>query len=541
MSGLLVLFIERQLRAPVTVRYSHKMIYRFLEHTLDTGSYVLSSGGDNEVPVEPQVFDLLVYLVEHRERVVTRKELLDKLWPGKVVTDAALSARLKAARKAVGDSGREQKVIKTIHGRGYQFVANVDRRQEVESDEQLAVAQHSSIATPDLPSVAVLPFQNLSGDRRQDWFAEAMSQEIANALSRTTSLYVVANYVNYDIERESANLKQLARDQGIHFMLDGSVLRSGDRVRIHAQLSEVDTGLQKWADRYDTKFEDVFTVQDEITKNIIVALHIKLSHGMDADTWAKGTDNVEAWTCVVRGFDHIDRADKQGMLEGRRLAQQAIELDPDYVSAWTLLTFSYADEAYWEWTAARAELLEKGFEAARRGQDLGPNDPNHLAALADMYMANGDFDEAVVVAERAVARGPHSMDSLAMSGLALARVGQLERALKRVEKAIRYTPVFPPWVTIVLGICHLLTGRTRLAVSVLKEGVDRSPESPSCIPWLIAALIEDGALDEARSMASNLLQLEPDFRARPWSQRELKEQAKTQALAQKLTQVGIPV
>ena len=303
---------------------------------------------------------------------------------------------------------------------------------------------------------------------------------------------------------------------------------------------EVVTGLQKWADRYDTKFGDVFAVQDEITKNIIVALHIKLSHGVDADTWAKGTSNVEAWTCVVRGFDHLDRADKQGMLEGRRLAQQAIELDPDYVSAWTLLTFSYADEAYWEWSAPRGELLEKGFEAARRGQELRTDDPNHLAALADLHMANGDFDKALAAAERAVAVGPHSMDSLAMSGLALARVGQLEEALKRIEKAIHCTPVFPPWVTIVLGICHLLTGRTRLAVSILKEGVDRSPESPSCMPWLIAALIEDGSSDEARSIAANLLQLEPNFRAGPWCQRELKDQVKTKVLAQKLTQAGVP-
>lgn len=515
------------------------MIYHFREHTLDTGRYVLWSG-DNEVPVEPQVFDLLVYLIEHRERVVTREELLDKLWSGKVVTDAALSARLKAARKAVGDSGREQKVIKTIHGRGYQFVINIDQRQDTESGRQLAAAQHSSLATPDLPSVAVLPFQNLSGDREQDWFADAMSREIANALSRTTSLYVVANYVNYDIERESTNLKQLALDQGIQYMLNGSVLRLGDRVRVHAQLTEMVTGLQKWADRYDTKFDDVFVVQDEITKNIIVALHIKLSHGADADTWAKGTGKVEAWTCVVRGFDHIDRADKQGMLEARRLAQRAIEIDPDYVSAWTLLTFSYADEAYWEWTAPRDELLEKGFEAAQRGQDLGPDDPNHLAALADMYMANGDFNKAVVVTERAVALGPHSMDSLAMSGLALARAGHLEQALKRIEKAIRYAPVFPPWVTIVLGICHLLTGRTQLAVSTLKEGVDRSPESPSCMPWLIAALVEDGSLDEARSIAANLLQLEPAFRAGPWCQRELKDQVKTKALTHKLTQASIP-
>ena len=515
------------------------MIYSFCDLTLDTGRYVLSSG-DNEVPVEPQVFDLLVYLIEHRERVITREELLDKLWPGKVVTDAALNARLKSARKAVGDSGREQKVIKTIHGRGYKFVVNVDRLQDEQSREQQAIPERSSLATPDFPSVAVLPFQNLSGDPEQNWFAEAMSREIANALSRTTSLYVVANYVNYDILRESANLKQLARDQGIQFMLDGSVLRSGDRVRIHAQLAEVVTGLQKWADRYDIKFDDVFRVQDEITKNIIVALHIKLSHGADADTWAKGTDKVEAWTCVVRGFDHIDRSDKQGILEARRLAQQAIELDPDYLSAWTLLTFTYADEAYWEWSAPRDELLKKGFESARHGQDLRPDDPNHLAAVADLYMANEDFDEAVVLTERAVTLGPHSMDSLAMSGLALARVGHLGRALERIEKAIRHAPVYPPWVTMALGICHLLVGRTQLAVTTLKEGVDRSPESPSCMPWLVTALVEGGLMDEARSMATNLLQLEPDLRAARWYQRELKDQVLAKALAQKLAQAGIP-
>lgn len=517
------------------------MIYRFDDMALDTRSFLLSRGGA-VVSVEPQVFDLLVYLIQNRDRVVTRNELLGNLWKGKVVSDSALSARLKAARKAVGDTGSEQRIIKTIHGRGYQFAAavTVPQGEPAMSNRRSLRVTKPVLAAPETPSIAVQSFQNLSGDAEQNWFADGMTAAIVNALSRVSNLFVVADYSIAVSSNAESNRKQLAKEQGVQFMLTGSILKQAERVRVTAQLTDVDSGLQRWADRYDRQLDDIFAVQDDITRNIVVALQIQLAHGEIADTWATGTNSVEAWICLVRGFEALDKQRKHDLIEARKMAQTAIELDPNYVSAWVLLAFCNADDANWEWTGRRAELMKEGFYAARRGIQIEPGNVQNLAVLAYLHLMNQEFDQALELAERAVACGPHDLDALGISSVVLSRTGHVPDAIDRIKRAIRHCPVYPTWITLQLGVCYLLSAQPELAVATLQAGVGRVTGSPECLPWLIVSLIEAGDIEEARKSTTTLLQIEPSFRAGSWHLADFQDNASSTRYRNLLTKAGVP-
>ena len=226
----------------VTTGNSLTLIYQFNQFSLDTAQYRLTKAGDS-VAVEPLVFDLLVYLLENRERVVSRDELLNTLWEGKVVTDAALAARLKDARKAVGDSGSKQQVIKTLHGRGYQFVAALD-----EADLARTEAEDSTtLPLPEIPSIAVLPFDNLSSDPEQDYFSDGIVEDVITALSHFSELFVIARNSSFSYKGKSIDTRRIARELGVRYLLEGSVRRSEKRIRISGQLVNALEGNQLWA------------------------------------------------------------------------------------------------------------------------------------------------------------------------------------------------------------------------------------------------------------------------------------------------------
>ena len=253
------------------------MIYVFQNYTLDTEQFRLSSSGV-DVAIEPQVFDLLLYLIEYRDRVVAREELLGNLWKGKVVTDSALAARIKAARKAVGDDGNAQSVIKTFHGRGYQFVGKL----ELPTGSSIAPIDVPHPELPDVPSIAVLPFTNLSGDPDQNYFADGLVEDIVSSLSKLHDLFVVSHYSTLKYKNQSTDIKQIGKEQGVSNVLVGSVRKSGNRLRVTVQLSNTTTGEQVWSEQYDRELNDIFAVQDEITHNVTVEMRAELKQGEEA-------------------------------------------------------------------------------------------------------------------------------------------------------------------------------------------------------------------------------------------------------------------
>ena len=226
------------------------MIYQFGEFKIDTQNYQLSSNG-TAVDIEPKVFDLLSYLVVNRSKLVTRDELFDNIWKGQVVSDTSLSNQIKAARKIIGDSAQAQLCIKTVRGRGYQFVASVVETPDQATPLSLSITENSLGIRSKAPMVAVLPFQNLSSDREQDYFCEGISEDITTELSRFTDIQVIARHSAFQFTSASCDMGDLVQQLGVDYVVEGSVRRAGDQIRINAQLIETSSQNHVWAERYD--------------------------------------------------------------------------------------------------------------------------------------------------------------------------------------------------------------------------------------------------------------------------------------------------
>ena len=254
------------------------MQYGFEDYVLDPERRELTRGSE-AIAVGPQVFDLLLYLVQNREHVVSKDELLDVVWGGRIVSESTLTSHINAARKAIGDSGQEQRLIRTVARKGFRFVGDV---REVQSSDdfssqkaELARSDEASshaLALPDIPSIAVLPFMNLSGDPEQEYFADGVVDDIISALSRIRWLFVVARNSSFTYKGRAVDVKQVGRELGVRYVLEGSVRKAANRVRITGQLIDATTGGHLWADRFEGTLGDIFDLQDQLTENVVGAI-----------------------------------------------------------------------------------------------------------------------------------------------------------------------------------------------------------------------------------------------------------------------------
>ena len=253
------------------------MRYLFEDYALDTDRRELHRGAE-VVSVTPQVFDLLDYLIRNRERVVSKDDLINAIWNGRIVSDAALTTRLNVARSAIGDSGEEQRLIKTLPRKGFRFVGTV---REAQGPAGAAVADNQielpkpALALPDKPSIAVLPFQNMSGDPDQDYFADGMVDDIITALSRFKLLFVIARNSSFTYKGKAVDIKQVGRELGVRYVLEGSVRKAAGKVRIICQLIDAATGVHLWADRFEGDLSDIFALQDRMTESVVSAVAAK--------------------------------------------------------------------------------------------------------------------------------------------------------------------------------------------------------------------------------------------------------------------------
>ena len=281
------------------------MHYHFENYVLDTDRRELRRG-DDLVAVEPQVFDLLEYLIRCRERVITKDDLMAAIWHGRVVSESALTTRINSVRTAIGDNGDSQHLIKTLRGKGLRFVGAVrEAMPSATKQSELAAASLSPRSLSDQPSIAVLPFVNLSGDPEQEYFADGMTEEIITALARFKSLFVIARNSSFTYRGRSVDIKQIARELGVRYILEGSVRKANDRVRITGQLIVAESGTHIWAERFERRLADIFDLQDEISENIVGAVEPEILSAEMRRARGKRPDNLAAYDCVLRAYQHL--------------------------------------------------------------------------------------------------------------------------------------------------------------------------------------------------------------------------------------------
>ncbi len=496
------------------------MIYQTDTLTVDTGRYLLSQN-DKPIEIEPQVFDLLVYLIENHNRVVTRRELLEKMWKGRVVSDSALNARLKAARKAVGDSGRTQSIIKTIHGRGYQFVASVKicKAAEPASLNVTSTGNPQIFDLSEKPSIAVLPFANISGDLSQAYFCDGLTEDIITQLSRFRDLFVTASNSSFVYKGKAVKIQEVGRELGVRYILEGSVQASNKRVRISAQLIDSQSGQHLWAERYDRRLDDIFEVQDEVTNRVVGTLASGYG-GRLRKAWQKQTQgirsrNARAFDYFMRGLDAVDHFTLEGNRQGRKFFEQAIELDPNYAKAYGKLAWTYFLDAVEGWDPRWEKAIEKGHEFSLKGIEIDDNESWVHWSLGAYYVYVGKHDAAIFELERAVELNPNDADVLTDYGIFLSYSGRAKEGIAAALKAMQLNPHYPEWYT--LQLVQIYHDARQYEDAVVTFQRQRTIDTTLVRLYLAASHAALGNTGEARRHIERVLQLDPDATLKRWT------------------------
>jgi len=414
----------------------------FGDHTLDGDRRELLRGSES-IAVEPQVFDLLVFLVENRDRVVSKDDLIASIWHGRIVSDSTLTSRINAARKALGDSGGKQKLIRTIARKGIRFVGEVHTRpMGFEPHAEIHELSRAALPLPDRPAIAVLPFVNMSGDPEHEYFSDGISEDIITALSKLRWFFVIARNSSFTYKGKAVHMKQVAEELGVGYVVEGSVRKSGDRVRITAQLNDVATGSHIWAERYDRDITDVFAVQDEITEAIVAAIEPQLYAAENFRAQRKPPDSMDAWDLVMRALSHYWRVTRQDNVVAQALLEKATAIDPNYGQALGVLAASQTFSAHMGW-ADMAEVVWIAERAALAAIRADSEDPWAHYALGNVCLFTRRFDDSIAEFEVALQLNPNFSLAQGYYGLALSYCGRWEDADLAARRALRLSPRDP--------------------------------------------------------------------------------------------------
>jgi TolB-like protein len=345
------------------------LIYRFEDYSLDVDRQELRRGS-TPVAVEPQVLDLLVYVLRNNERVVTKDDLIEHVWHGRIVSDSTLTSRITAARQAIGDNGDDQRLIRTIARKGIRFVGEVRADQNARASDEAAAS--ISPALPSKLSLIVLPFINMSGSPEQDYFADGLTEDLTTDLSRLPGAFVIARNTAFTFKGKTVDVKQIGRELGVSYVLEGSVRKAGERVRVNAQLIDAATGGHLWADRFDRQIADLFALQDSITIELARVLGVRLVEAESIRT--KRKVHLDAFDLEMQARAVWNRGwSRENFIASNRLYAQALELAPDSISALTSLATGLAVCVVSLWSDAPETDLHRAELLATRALALDPH------------------------------------------------------------------------------------------------------------------------------------------------------------------------
>jgi adenylate cyclase len=492
------------------------LLYLFENFALDADRRELRRG-PALVSVEPRVFDLLAFVIENRARVVSRDDLIASVWNGRIVSESALTTCINAARSAIADSGEEQRLIKTLPRKGIRFVGVVREEPRTASVgvPDATASQKPTLTLPDKPSIAVLSFANMSGDPEQEYFADGITDDIITELSRFSELFVIARNSSFQYKGKSVDVRQIGRELGVRYVLEGGIRRAGERIRVTAQLVDAVTGAHRWAERYDRKLEDVFTIQDQLVRAIAPVLVAHVNKAEVERTLLKPPSTWQAHDFYLRGSDtlagYLSSYDAAELHESRRLLEHSLAFDANYARA-------YVDLSYTHFTAwlnpvdgdfLKPEALDRAYQLARKACQLDSNLPVGRAQLGMVLTFGRRHDEAVAEFERAQALNPNFNDWRFANTLVCA--GDSSRAIEVTDSLVRLDPFYPPLAAGFRGLGNYMLRRYETAILSLEEAAGRSPRHRPVRQWLAAAYAQVGQVESAREEAAAVMQIQPGY------------------------------
>ncbi len=396
-----------------------------------------------------------------------------------------------------------------------------------------------ALPLPDEPSIAVLPFVNMSGDKEQEYFSDGITENIITGLSKIPRLFVIARNSTFVYKGKAVKVQQVAEDLGVRYVLEGSVQRSGNRVRVTAQLIDAVTANHLWAERYDRDLKDIFAVQDEITMRIMGAMQVKLTEGEQV-LRVKPSRNLEAYLKVLQAGEYIQRFNIAGNIMAKPLAEEAIALDPEFARAYNTLATTHMLDMILGLSKSPKESFEKADELTQKAISLDPKDPRGYAALGYLYVMKRNYDKAIAEGEKAVALDPGGADAHAYLGMSLNYADRPKEAISLFEKAIRLNPFGPTWYFLHFGQSYRLTGQYQEAITQYKKALRVSPNNILAHIGLAATYSSLGRDEEARAEAEAVLKINPKFSPESYAKTlPFKNPAETDRLVEALRKAGL--
>jgi len=526
------------------------MIYRFGQFELDLATVELRAGGE-VVALEPQVFALLVLLVENSERLVSKDEIIEKVWDGRVVSEAAVTSRVKSARKALGDDGRSQKFIKTIHGQGYRFVASArasrssatevatEPRDEHQSDGLHALIQR--LGWMSRPSLAVLPFRFIGNDERYAALAAALPDELITDLARLHWLFVIARGSSFRLRAGEVAFGDVGRLLRVRYCLWGTVEVSDRRLTVIVELVDTATEGVVWADRASGRIEDVHAMREQIRLQVLTALEIRIP--LHEASLARGAaiENLDAWSAYHLGLQHMYRFNRVDNTAAAGLFQRAISLDHAFARAHAGLSFVHFQSAFMHYTDDLADEIGHARRFAERAIELDALDPFVHFTMGRSYWLEGDLDSSLGWLERATEISPHYAQGIYARAWTEALAGRAVEGQQHVDLAMRLSPLDPLHYAMLAtrAFTHMVLGEDAGAAQWAERGA-RSPGAHALIAMIAAAAHAlNGNPTRASFWAANVrernaaLTREDFFRAFP-----MKPAAMRARVQQALVEVG---
>jgi len=487
-------------------------VIRFDEFELDTSLFELRKSGER-IPVEPQVFDLLVFLAKNHARTVTKEEIFAEIWGNRIVSDAALSSQIKAARRALGDDGTSQRIITTVHGRGFRFARPVEGAAPAVAGKDQPGESDMSPAVTKRPSVAVLAFTNQNRDPQEDYFADGISEDIITTISKHRWLTVVARNPAFAFRNSADSLRIIGEKLNAGYIVTGSVRKAGPRFRITVQLVDAATEHSLWSERFDREMADIFELQDEISG--LVAARIEAELGLEEQRKAlkRPRKNLGAWDLYQLGSSEFYKFTQESNRKSHEFFRQSIALDPEFASAHSRLAYAIVLSMVYFDAAPDSVALDEALALAKRAIELDDQDANSYFTIGRVHLARREYDLAIEALQYALELNSGLAVSYCGLGDSLAYEGRLDEAIKQFEIAINLSPHDPfRWAFYSYrSMAHLFRGDFDQAATWARNAI-RIPNAQYW-PWahLVAALGHLGNEEQAVAAVHDLLTIKPGF------------------------------
>ena len=514
------------------------MRYLFEECALDTDRRELWRG-PNLVAIEPQVFDLLVHLIRNRDRVVSKDDLLASVWQGRAISESALFNRINAGRTAIGDTGERQKLIKTLPRRGLRFVGPV--REETCNPAE-AGPHKPALGAADKPSIAVLPFVNLSGDPEQDYFIDGVVEDIITALSRNRAFFVIARNSSFTYRGKTVDTKQVARELGVRYVLEGSARKSGSRVRVTGQFIEAETGRHLWADRFDGDMADIFELQDQLVTSVVGAIAPQLEKAEIERAKLDLTGDLAAYDCYLRGIASWNRWTADENTKALQHFKAAIAKDREFSTPYGLAAscHHFAKANGWALSFDEEEIAR----LVERAADIGTDDAVALcwAGHVHAYFFH-DLDRALLLIDRALDLDVNLAVAWQRSGWVRGYAGDPDGAIESLNKAIRLNPLDPRvfLTQSAMAFAHFIAGRNEEAARWAAMALRVKPNWLPALRMKIASNMMQGRAEESKRALNAYLGIDPKVTvAKLLGYYPFRREADRQRLIAAMRKAGIP-